>query len=427
MFGKNRKTARSLFAGAAMVAVCSLAAPSVAYADDEPTSDSQPAPAESAPSPESALAPTPATSAKPTKPAKPGEDPAKPAADKASNAADKCRIMLDLPVDKKTPGLPLTPAEQKACNKKLKEDKKKAADHAAMIAAAQAQLEMITKDLAKETIVFAAATKARTKIQTKIASMSKEIDAAKVALAQYARQAYMLGADPDFINQVGAFDAGSPTLYQQYQDTLDRVGDAQNSRIAAAKTLLADVEAQQAAAEAAYNSAKATYDLVRLNMIVAKNTLGIASGESISPVSAETFASYPVGECDFPIQNTTNDCKQAQQWALGQVANPMKNWSNLCLGMVTIAYGGPQTYPRAIDMWNSMPAETRHSPNTVAPPGALMFWAPNHVAMSLGNNMLVSTSVLGPARVWIVSFETIQSAWQLPYLGWTAPDFTYAP
>ncbi|MEI6624646.1 MAG: hypothetical protein WCP28_22385, partial [Actinomycetes bacterium] len=338
----------------------------------------------------------------------------------------QCRVLWGIALNKKKPGLPLTASQMKACDDKAKEAKKQEADQAAMIAAAQQQLATAEKDLAKAEPKFEAARKAYNKAKDRLAAMSGQIEAAKLNLARYARQTYMLGAEPGFVTQMNALNADSPEAFQQYQQTLSRVGDAQTNQVLMAQALLATVEAERAAAEQAFAAAKATHDLISLNVIVSKNTLGIASGEQMSPLTAETFKKYPVADCDFPIQNTTNNCKQAQEWAIGQVANPMKNWSDLCLNMVTIAYGGPQTYPRAIDMWNSIPAQDRHSPDTVAPPGALMFWAPNHTAMSLGNNMLVSTSVLGSERVWIVSFATIQAAWHLPYLGWTAPDFSHA-
>ncbi|MEI8083984.1 MAG: hypothetical protein WCI74_19270, partial [Actinomycetes bacterium] len=364
-----------------------------------------------------------ASASKPTTNAKPDK---KPASSKGLNHADQCRVLLNIALNKKKPGLPLTATQSKACDEKNKEIKKKAADLAAMLAAAREQLALAEKDLAKAEPKFEAAKKAYKQSKARLASMSGQVEAAKLNLARYVRQTYMLGAEPGFVTQMNALNADSPEAFQQYQLTLSRVGDAQTNQIVISQALLATVEAERAAAEQAFNAAKATHDLITLNVIVSKNTLGIASGEQMSPLTAETFKKYPVGECDFPIQNTTNNCKQAQEWAIGQVANPMKNWSDLCLNMVTIAYGGPQTYPRAIDMWNSLPAEDKHSPDTVAPPGALMFWAPNHTAMSLGNNMLVSTSVLGSERVWIVSFATIQAAWHLPYLGWTPPDFSHA-
>ncbi len=183
-------------------------------------------------------------------------------------------------------------------------------------------------------------------------------------------------------------------------------------------------EARAAAQQAddALAQAQATYDLIRLNVATAKVTLGIADGALSVAQAGEQLSSYPVGKCDFGVANPKS-CQDAQRWAVTQAASPSKNWFNLCLNFVTIAYGYDGGEPTAAAKWNALPASRKHSPNSVAPPGALMFWAPNHVALSLGNNMMVSTDVQGNGRAWIVSFATIQAIWRFQYLGWSDPYF----
>ncbi len=75
-------------------------------------------------------------------------------------------------------------------------------------------------------------------------------------------------------------------------------------------------------------------------------------------------------------------------------------------------------------MWDGLSQKRKHPGDTAAPPGALMFWGPNHVAISLGNHMLISTDVLGSGKASVISYATMQSVWHLDYLGWAEPDFS---
>lgn len=75
-------------------------------------------------------------------------------------------------------------------------------------------------------------------------------------------------------------------------------------------------------------------------------------------------------------------------------------------------------------MWSGLSSKRKHPGDVDAPAGALMFWGPNHVAISLGNRMLISTDVLGSGRAFVVSYATMQSVWNLDYLGWAEPDFS---
>lgn len=135
------------------------------------------------------------------------------------------------------------------------------------------------------------------------------------------------------------------------------------------------------------------------------------------------FATFQPGECSFPGVKNPSSCDRAQRWAINQVNNPSQGWSYLCLSFVTHAYGRSSGAPTASAMWNDLSRKRKHPGDISAPPGALMFWGPNHVAISLGNRMLISTDILGSGKASVVSYATMQSVWNLDYLGWAEPEF----
>lgn len=136
------------------------------------------------------------------------------------------------------------------------------------------------------------------------------------------------------------------------------------------------------------------------------------------------FATFQRGACSFPGVKNPSSCDRAQSWAIAQVSRPSQGWSYLCLSFVTHAYGRSAGAPSASAMWDGLAGRRKHEGDTAAPPGALMFWGPNHVALSLGNHMLISTDILGSGNAYVVSYSTMQSVWNLPYLGWSEPDFS---
>ena len=140
--------------------------------------------------------------------------------------------------------------------------------------------------------------------------------------------------------------------------------------------------------------------------------------------SKKKFATFQPGECSFPGVKNPSSCDKAQRWAINQVKNPSQGWSYLCLSFVTHAYGRSSGAPTASAMWDGLSNKRKHPGDTNAPAGALMFWGPNHVALSLGNHVLISTDILGSGDAWVVSYATMQSVWNLDYLGWAEPDFS---
>ncbi len=372
-----RMTVAALLAGAVAVAAPVLSATS-ARADADPTG-------------------TPSPTASPTVTTDPSVSPTPTESPKPSPSADPAHPKPIVP----GPTKPAAPAKKP----KKKEEKKKPAvvDMAVVLAAAQRQLDGAKPNMARAQRTLDAAKRAAEAAKAKLASLRANMSITEAVSLGDPGQSAMQGLSTGMLPQVAPLSPNAAPLVT--------------------KEMLGSAERELAGASTALTQAQAAYDLVRLNVATAKATLGLASGALSTAKVAQQFQDYPVGDCSFPDVHNPSDCRDAQRWAIGQTVNPVKNWDHLCLNLVTMAYGWSSGAPTAIAMWNGLPERRKHSPNTVAPPGALMFWGPNHVAISLGNNVMVSTDVLGVGRAWIVSFETIQAAWGLQYLGWSEPDF----
>lgn len=285
-------------------------------------------------------------------------------------------------------------------------------------------------ELAKATKVakqkLAAAQAAEAKVLAHIEQLAGEINAARATQVATARHAYMAGIDPGILDSVSAVTNADPSSFAQVQKSLETVYTAKRNEEHAAQTLLAEVEAQRVSAAAAVADAKSKAEVAASLEQAARDMLAIAQGGDPGAAAKQRFETYSVSDCSFDTPPNPNTCQQAQQWALNQVANPTRDWYRSCLNFVTEAYGVVGGANSAIAHWNALPASQRHPPTTVAPAGALMFWGPNHVALSMGNNVLISTDVLGNGRAWIVSFAEMQTVWHLEYLGWAPPDFTHS-
>lgn len=398
LFGRRRIAA---VVSAVLVSTALVGGPVVAVdPTDCPTPVTDPA---LCPTPAPAPPSSPPKPVKPTKPASPAK-PAPPAPTKRPKPAKP---------DKK----PLTPEEAEAKRKREAESAFTAAAAAAAVAAAQQAFAEVEPK-------YEAARKKLRQAEERQKRLAGEIAEARLLLSRTVRQAYVEGADPQVLASTVLLTATSPEGFADSSVLLGQVGAAQNSKLESSLRLINEVEEGVRAARAEFQELKPQYDLIRINLGAARVAAGLDAPETDL---TKIYNSYPVPDCSFErTDKTTVSCQDAMRWAIAQVQMPTENWFYLCLKFVTVAYGAPQTPPRAIDMWNSMPAESKRSPNTVAPPGALMFWAPNHVALSLGNNMMVSTDTLGNGRVWIVSMEQIQAVWNFPYLGWAEPNWANA-
>lgn len=293
------------------------------------------------------------------------------------------------------------------------------------ISQAHVQIEGLAKVTRRDERRLAVARDAQDAVRAHIASLESKIDAARAIQVGVAREAYMVGIDPGILNAVSTLETSGPSDFGQANRNLEMLGALHARQMQAAAELLVGVEAERAVADAAVAEAESALEVSRAAERAARDMLAIAQGGAAG--EARSFESYPVSKCSFKdIPPNPSTCEQAQQWALNEVVSPSQNWYRSCLNFVTAAYGQVGGAPSAIAHWNSLPDSQRHAPTTVAPPGALMFWGPNHVALSMGNNVLISTDVLGDGRAWIVTFAEMQTVWKLEYLGWAPPDFSHS-
>lgn len=101
----------------------------------------------------------------------------------------------------------------------------------------------------------------------------------------------------------------------------------------------------------------------------------------------------------------------------------MKDFHRLCLQFVRMSYGLPVVAPDAGTAWNQ--AKHKH-PTTDAgsiPAGVPVFWelpsVADHVALSTGDGMCLSTDARRRGRVDAVRIDSITEQWGGVLLGWT--------
>jgi len=102
-------------------------------------------------------------------------------------------------------------------------------------------------------------------------------------------------------------------------------------------------------------------------------------------------------------------------WYMSRVGQPV--YQGQCELAIENAYGTESVYATAASNWQAQPV--KHLDWQNAPPGALVFWdtGPNgHVAISLGNGRVASSSVDG--HIGIVTIDYFQNP-----LGWTDSPF----
>lgn len=87
------------------------------------------------------------------------------------------------------------------------------------------------------------------------------------------------------------------------------------------------------------------------------------------------------------------------------------------------AWGLPVRYASALDAWNHVPKNARHTDPTKAPIGAPHFWDTGygHVALqSDKKGIVISTDAPNPTHVGEVPLEWITKHWGKKYLGWAS-------
>jgi hypothetical protein len=115
--------------------------------------------------------------------------------------------------------------------------------------------------------------------------------------------------------------------------------------------------------------------------------------------------------------------KLALSWARDQIATPSKDWTRLCLQFVRMSYGLPALYPDAGTAWDQ--AKLRHETQDAGsiPAGVPVFWelgsVADHVAISAGAGLCVSTDARRKGKPDLVAIDSITREWGGRLLGWT--------
>lgn len=115
--------------------------------------------------------------------------------------------------------------------------------------------------------------------------------------------------------------------------------------------------------------------------------------------------------------------KLAVAWGRSQVDAPIKDFHRLCLQFVRMSYGLPAVYPDAGTAWNA--AVHRHETQDASsiPAGVPVFWelpsVADHVALSIGGGLCLSTDAKRRGRVDVVPIDSITTAWGGQLQGWT--------
>ena len=114
--------------------------------------------------------------------------------------------------------------------------------------------------------------------------------------------------------------------------------------------------------------------------------------------------------------------------AAAESAHPTVNLGALCDHFVGMCWGLAHSgQVDAASHWAAIPAARKHPGNALdAPAGSLVFFNPDHVAISAGGGKVWSTDILRPGKVDLVTIATITSKWSSfihGVLGWADPLF----
>ena len=108
--------------------------------------------------------------------------------------------------------------------------------------------------------------------------------------------------------------------------------------------------------------------------------------------------------------------------ARGEIANPSKDWTGMCLQFVRSCFDVGPVAPSAIAGWKA--ARLRHELGDLdkIPAGVPVWWATGqfgHVALSIGDGKCISTDILRRGKPDVVAIGTIADRWGARFLGWS--------
>lgn len=111
--------------------------------------------------------------------------------------------------------------------------------------------------------------------------------------------------------------------------------------------------------------------------------------------------------------------RQAIAWGKGQIDRPAEDYTRECLKFTRRAFDLPPVEPTAALAWEHAQHKHRTTNPGAIPAGVPVFWAPNHVALSIGGGLCLSTDVKRAGRIDVVRIAAIGRVWGIELLGWT--------
>ncbi|WP_433014092.1 hypothetical protein [Kribbella sp. CA-294648] len=112
--------------------------------------------------------------------------------------------------------------------------------------------------------------------------------------------------------------------------------------------------------------------------------------------------------------------KAAVDFAAGQVANPSRNWTGICLIFVRNCFNVGPVNPDAHAGYRA--AKFKHGSAGTPPLGVPVWWTGGrhgHVAISTGDGNCFSSDIKRPGKIDKVPISLITRRWGMLYKGWT--------
>lgn len=285
------------------------------------------------------------------------------------------------------------------------------------------------------------------KVEARIAELVRQISG-------LARQAYMSGGEQSSLEfLLETTDPADFSLRMEAQRRVSRGNDTLFDQATAAREELgrqlvtlkqleqsaaeheAEASRQASAAEAAARSAQAARDAAaaaaeEVRRLVAERQAAVTEIDARRREANQLYERLVAQQARASgVTQTTGTLRsgpEAVAWAMNWLGKG-SSYDGLCLGFVDDAYAAPggKRMPTAIGQWYRAKAAGKGRSGDRNPPvGAHVFWwsanAARHIAMYVGNGMVISTGVDGD-RVGMRSMEYFDSYG--PYLGWAEPYY----
>lgn len=119
----------------------------------------------------------------------------------------------------------------------------------------------------------------------------------------------------------------------------------------------------------------------------------------------------------------TRSREEAVAWGKRQINNPSQNWRRQCLSFVRQSFGVERRIPNAGMSWDQSQFKHRVASGMNIPRGVPVHWetsdVADHIALSIGNGLCLSTDARRSGHIDIVSIDALTRRWGMRLHGWT--------